>query len=113
MAEQLGMLLGAGYSLGAALQRLARRGSGACGRDLRDVCRRTRHGVAEIDALGEWAELADVPELSRLVQVLALNRQAGDLARLISEEARSAGAVRSSAARRNRSNGAASRSGFP
>jgi Flp pilus assembly protein TadB len=90
MAEQLGMLLGAGYSLGAALQRLARRGGGACGRDLRDVCRRTRHGVAETDALGEWAELADVPELSRLVQVLALNRQAGDLARLISEEARSA-----------------------
>ena len=46
-------------------------------------------GLSDVDALREWADLADVAELDRLVNVLALNRQAGDLGRLISEEARS------------------------
>ena len=32
LSEQLGMLIGAGYSLGSALNRLAARGSGACAR---------------------------------------------------------------------------------
>jgi tight adherence protein C len=88
LSEQLGMLLAAGYSLGAALHRLSTRGSGVCSRDLTRVCNRVRHGLTEIDALQEWADLADVDALHRLVAVLALNREAGDLSRLISDEAR-------------------------
>jgi tight adherence protein C len=87
VSEQLGMLLGAGYSLGSALLRLATRGTGACATDLGVVCRRMQQGLSEIDALREWAALADVEALDRLVAVLALNREAGDLGRLISEEA--------------------------
>jgi tight adherence protein C len=88
VSEQLGMLLGAGYSLGAAMHRLAARGSGVCSRDLTRVCSRVRHGLSEVDALQEWSALADVDALDRLVGVLALNREAGDLSRLITEEAR-------------------------
>jgi tight adherence protein C len=88
VAEQLGMLLGAGFSLGAALNRLASRGKGACGRDLGRVRGRIRQGLGEVEALREWAAVADVAALHRLVGVLALNRQAGDLGRLIGEEAR-------------------------
>lgn len=88
VAEQLGMLLGAGYSLGGALARLAARGRGACGRDLVRVTGRIRQGLTEVDALREWAAVADVDALRRLVSVLALNRQAGDLSRMISDEAR-------------------------
>ncbi|MFS8586012.1 MAG: type II secretion system F family protein, partial [Acidimicrobiia bacterium] len=88
VAEQLGMLLGAGYSLGSALGRLATRGAGACGRDLGRVTGRIRQGLTEVEALREWAEVADVDALRRLVAVLALNRRAGDLGRLISDEAR-------------------------
>lgn len=87
--EQLGMLLGAGYSLGAALNRLAARGSGACATDLAGVCGRIRQGLSEVEALREWATIADVEALSRLVAVLALNREAGDLGRLVADEARS------------------------
>lgn len=50
---------------------------------------RVRQGLSESDALREWAELADVAAVHRLVGVLALNRDTGDLGRLISEEARS------------------------
>lgn len=89
LAEQLGMLLGAGYSLGSALNRLAARGHGACADDLNRVCGRIRQGLSEVDALREWARLADVDALTRLVGVLALNREAGDIGRLVSEEARS------------------------
>lgn len=89
VAEQLGMLLSAGFSLGAALNRLAERGRGACGQDLQRVCARIRYGAAEIDALHEWGQISQVPAVERLVGVLALNREAGDLGRLISEEARS------------------------
>ena len=89
VSEQLGMLLGSGYSLGAALNRLAQRGEGACATDLRRVCGRIRQGLSDIDALREWAALADVDALGRLVTILALNREGGDLAHLISEEARS------------------------
>lgn len=88
VTEQLGMLLSAGYSLGAALNRLAARSSGACATDLKVVCGRIRQGLDELDALREWAELARVDALERLVAVLALNREAGDLGKLISEEAR-------------------------
>lgn len=89
VSEQLGMLLAAGYSLGAALNRIAARGSGACATDLRRVCGRLRQGLSEIEALREWSATADVDALERLVTVLSLNRQAGDLGRLIAEEARS------------------------
>lgn len=88
VAEQLGMLLSAGYSLGAALNRLAERGRGACGDDLRRVCARIRYGSTEVDALREWSTTSAVPAVERLVSVLALNQEAGDLGRLISEEAR-------------------------
>jgi len=88
VSEQLGMLLGSGYSLGSALNRLARRGHGACATDLTRVCGRIRQGLSDIDALREWAALADVDALTRLVTILAMNREGGDLAHLISEEAR-------------------------
>lgn len=89
VAEQLSLLLLSGWSLTSALDRLARRGSGATARDLQRVCRRIGQGVSEADALREWAEVAKVPALDRLVPVLALNRDTSDLARLIAEEARS------------------------
>ena len=88
VAEQLAMLLSAGFSLGAALNRLAARGNGQTARDLARVCGRMRQGLSEIEALREWAALADVEALNRLVPVLALNREASDLGRLVSEEAR-------------------------
>ncbi len=89
VAEQLGMLTSAGWSLGAALARVAARGTGACSADLDRVIQRMRQGLSEVEALREWGELADVDELDRLVSVLALNREAADLGRLIAEEARS------------------------
>ncbi len=88
VAEQLALLLSAGYSLTSALHRLSQRSSGACGADLRRVCARLRQGVTDLDALREWAVLARVPALDRLVPVLALNRQTSDLGRLMAEEAR-------------------------
>jgi tight adherence protein C len=88
VAEQLGMLLAAGYSLGAALHRVSARGSGVISRDLQTVMSRTRQGLSETQALGEWAELANVSALDRLVSVLALNHEASDLGSLISDEAR-------------------------
>jgi Flp pilus assembly protein TadB len=89
VAEQLGMLISAGYSLGAALNRIAARGSGAISQDLRRVTDRIRQGLSEVDALREWSALVEVDGVERLVAVLALNRDAGDLGRLMSEEARS------------------------
>jgi tight adherence protein C len=88
VAEQLAMLLGSGYSLVAALDRVARRGRGAVARDLRRVLARVRQGLAEDRALQEWAELVDVASVDRFVSVLALNRETSDLGRLIAEEAR-------------------------
>lgn len=86
--EQLGMLLSAGYSLGGALNRIASRGHGACARDLARVCGRLRQGLADVDALREWAAVVDIEAVHRLVGVLALNREAGDLGTLITHEAR-------------------------
>lgn len=88
LGEQLAMLLSAGYSLGAALNRLAARGHGNGARDLARVCGRMRQGLSEIEALREWAQLADVGALDRLLPVLALNQEASDLGRLVSAEAR-------------------------
>jgi tight adherence protein C len=87
VAEQLALLLAAGWSLTSALNRIAGRSSGTVARDLERVCRRIRHGVDEAQALREWAATARVPALDRLVPVLALNRDTGDLGRLVSEEA--------------------------
>ncbi len=86
--EQLALLLAAGYSLTAALNRLAQRSNGSCASDLQRVCRRMRQGLSETEALREWATVARVGALDRLVAVLALNRETSDLGRLISEEAR-------------------------
>lgn len=88
VSEQLAMLMGAGYSLGAALHRIAARGNGVCASDLRRVTGRVRQGLPIDTALREWAEVARVPALDRLVAVLALNRATGDLGRLVSDEAR-------------------------
>lgn len=88
VTEQLAMLLSAGFSLGSALNRLAGRGSGVCAQDLQRVVSRTRQGLSEAEALREWAERARVVALDRLVPVLALNREASDLGRLLSDEAR-------------------------
>jgi pilus assembly protein TadC len=88
VAEQLALLLSAGWSLTSALNRLAERSSGSSALDLRRVCRRIRQGVPEAEALREWASVARVPALDRLVPVLALNRDTSDLGRLISDEAR-------------------------
>ncbi len=90
VAEQLGMLLSSGASLTGAVTRLGARTDGACARSLAGVALRIRQGVGEIEALREWASLADVRPLDRLVGVLALNREATDLGSLISTEARSA-----------------------
>lgn len=86
--EQLAMLLTAGYSLGAALNRMAQRSSGTAGEDLRRLCRRLRQGVGEAQALREWSALARVDALSRLTPLLSLHSEASDLGRLVSEEAR-------------------------
>ena len=88
VAEQLALLLSAGYSLTSALDRLARRSAGVCGIDLRRVCARLRQGLSEAEALREWAVVANVGALDRLVAVLALNRETSDLGRLLAEEAR-------------------------
>jgi len=88
VAEQLGMLLTSGYSLVAALDRVARRGQGRVARDLRRVLMRVRQGVPTERALREWSELAAVDAVDRLVAVLALDREASDLGRLIANEAR-------------------------
>ncbi len=87
VSEQIAMLLNAGYSLGAALSRVASRGRGCVARDLSVVVNRVRQGVSETDALREWAELAQVDGVSRLVGVLALHSEAADLGRLVSAEA--------------------------
>lgn len=88
VSEQIGLLLSAGYSLSGALARVARRSGGSCGRDLARVVGRTRQGLGETEALREWAAVARVDAVDRLVHVLALNREASDLGRLISQEAR-------------------------
>lgn len=88
VAEQFGMLTSAGWSMSAAINRVASRGSGSCSADLQRVAQRMRQGLSEVEALREWGELADVDALDRLISILALNREASDLGRLISEEAR-------------------------
>lgn len=88
IAEQLGILIDSGTSLPAAITRVSRRGRGASAEDLHRVALRIRGGTSETTALTEWAERTDVEAVRRLVSVLSLHREAGDLGRLISEEAR-------------------------
>jgi Flp pilus assembly protein TadB len=88
VSEQLAMLMSAGYSLTAAMNRVATRGRGACARDLARVLARIRQGLSDVEALREWAVIAQVEAVDRLIPVLALNREASDLGRLLSEEAR-------------------------
>lgn len=88
VAEQLAMLMSAGWSLGAALDRVAMRGSGNCSKDLKRVVQRIRMGLNEVEALEEWSEIAKVEALESLVAILALNREASNLGDLISKEAR-------------------------
>jgi tight adherence protein C len=88
VTEQLAMLISAGFSLHAALNRIAARGRGTFDRDLTRVLRRVRQGLSDTEALREWAEVAQVEALHRLIPILALNREAGDLGRLLSQEAR-------------------------
>ena len=84
------MLLGAGYSLGGGAEPARRpRVAAPARQDLAGVCGRIRQGLTEVEALREWAAIADVDALDRLVAVLALNREAGDLGRLVADEARS------------------------
>jgi hypothetical protein len=90
VAEQMAMLLNAGFSVGAALQRLAGRGGGCVARDIEEVVNRIQQGLSERTALGEWADAVDVDSVRRLVAVLTLHSEAADLGRLVSTEARAA-----------------------
>jgi len=90
VSEQLAIMLNAGYSLGAALARVSGRGRGCAARDLAVVLNRIRHGLSETAALREWAEVAGVDAVDRLVGVLALHSESADLGRLVSVEARQA-----------------------
>ena len=87
LSEQLAMLIAAGFSLGAAINRVADRGQGCCAKDMATVANRFRQGVAEAVALREWAEVARVAAVDRLVAVLALNSETADLGRLVAAEA--------------------------
>lgn len=87
--EQLGMLLSTGSSLSGAIQRIGARGAGRCASGFAQITRRISQGLSEIEALREWADQTAVPAVSRLVAVLALNREASDLGDLIAHEARS------------------------
>ncbi len=88
VAEQLAMLLSAGFSLSNALSRLSRRGTGSTPADFRRVMLRIRQGLSEADALDEWARLAEVPSVTRLAGVLRMSTEAADLGRLVSGEAK-------------------------
>ena len=88
VAEQIAMLLGSGYSLGAALQRVSERSSGTIATDLEVVTARVRQGTGEQAALREWADTVDVPAVGRIVSILSLNRESGDLGTMVAAEAR-------------------------
>ncbi|HET9076314.1 MAG TPA: type II secretion system F family protein [Acidimicrobiales bacterium] len=90
VCEQLAMLVNAGYSLGAALGRLARRGQGCVARDLDGVVNRIRQGLSESEALQEWAERSGSGAVQRLVGVLTVHSSAADLGRMVTAEARQA-----------------------
>lgn len=88
ISEQIAMLLGSGYSLGAALQRVSDRGTGVVAQDLGVVMSRVQQGTSEHAALQEWSETIDIEAVSRLVSILSLNKEAGDLGSMVAAEAR-------------------------
>lgn len=88
VAEQIAMLLGSGFSLGAALQRIGARGTGVIAQDLAVVVQRIQQGSSENAALREWADIVDVEAVTRVVSILSLNREAGDLGSMVAGEAR-------------------------
>lgn len=88
VSEQLALLLNAGYSLGAALGRLAARGEGCVARDLEDVVNRLQQGLSESEALREWADRSGSAAVERLVGILTVHSAAADLGRMVTAEAR-------------------------
>ncbi len=90
VAEQMATLLNAGYSLGAALARLAARGNGCVARDLDEVVNRLQQGLSEAEALREWAERSGSRAVERLVGILTVHSAAADLGRMVIAEARQA-----------------------
>jgi len=89
MAEQLGLLISAGYSVTGALTRLSTRSQGIAASELQRVLLRIRHGRPEHAALAEWADASGVDAIGRLTGILALHGETADLGLLISDEARS------------------------
>ncbi len=89
LAEQLGLLVGAGFSVTGALSRLADRAQGVVAEDLQRVLLHIRHGASEHAALGAWAQSSGVDSVARLTSILALHGETADLGLLISDEARS------------------------
>ncbi len=87
IAEQLGILLGSGASLGSAITRLAQRSHGAAAADLSRVSARVSQGVALTTALQEWDTIASTPAVRRLIRVLCLHSTEPDLASLVAAEA--------------------------
>lgn len=97
VAEQIAVLLAAGLSLGATLDRIATRGNGVVATELGVVQRQVRQGASETEALRAWAERARSEGVERLVTVLAMHRDAADLGGLLATESRS---IRAAAHRR-------------
>ncbi|MGI9600477.1 MAG: type II secretion system F family protein [Acidimicrobiales bacterium] len=89
VAEQMAMLLQAGFSINSATVRLAQRSSGTIADDLAGVTRRSGQGLTTLEAWREWADLVDVEPLHRVVAICALDHEMGDVGPLMSEEARS------------------------
>lgn len=97
VTEQIAVLLAAGMSLGATLERIARRGNGVVAAEIAEVQRQVRQGDSEMEALRAWAERARCIGVDRLVAVLAMHRDAADLGALLATESRS---IRAAAHRR-------------
>jgi Flp pilus assembly protein TadB len=97
IAEQIAVLLAAGMSLGATLDRIASRGNGVVATELGVVQRQVRQGNSEVEALRSWAQRSRSEGVERLVAVLAMHRDAADLGGLLATESR---AIRDAAHRR-------------
>lgn len=97
IAEQIAVLLAAGMSLGATLDRIATRGNGVVAGELGIVLRQVRQGSSETEALSAWAQRSRSDGVDRLVSVLAMHRDAADLGALLATESRS---IRAAAHRR-------------
>lgn len=89
IAEQMAVLLAAGMSLGATLDRIASRGNGVVASELGIVQRQVRQGNSETEALRFWAQRSRSEAVDRLVAVLAMHRDAADLGGLLATESRS------------------------